>query len=308
LREEIARARTAIAMHTSMTIWHRRGLALRYHAREFGLQVLKFANRYGLAIGALVFSALLGWWVANSVSDYTNHGWELHIRQPNLGVDIHFHHWYYGIPLGLIALLLIPRQATLSIFLFGLGASLSTHSFVNEGGIPSLMEGGPTWRIPIEIYLPFVTLFSALYAFFIVRREEWLVRSREREEIAMTYMTPNDHMQAALATLDEWGKAHFNKKRMYFDRWTHIEYGYFRALDREHHGEWQMHYTAAPFDDISHLLVIKLQHIPMIGRKGTLDEWLEEINALLKPHAHVVLQEDRVIEADHLEVADAPNA
>ena len=295
-------------MQTGMTVWEQRRVALEYHAREYGLQLLKFANRYGLAVAALVVSAWLGWWIANSVSDYTNHGWELHIRQPNLGVDIHFHHWYYGIPLGLVALLLIPRQATLSIFLFGLGAALSTHSFVNEGGIPSLIEGGATWRIPIEVYLPLVTLFSALYAFFIVRREEWLVRSREREEMAMTYVSHNDHVRAAIDTLDEWARAHFTKKRMYFDRWTHIEYGYYRALDRSLRGEWQLHYTAAPFDELSHLLVIKLQHIPMIGRKGTLDEWLEEIHALLKPHASLILSEDRVIDPQWLESANAPNA
>ena len=109
-------------------------------------------------------------------------------------------------------------------------------------------------------------------------------------------------------TLDEWAQAHFTKKRMYFDRWTHIEYGYYRALDRSLHGEWQLHYTAAPFDELSHLLVIKLQHIPMIGRKGTLDEWLEEIHVLLKPHASLILSEDRVIDPNWLESANAPNA
>jgi len=295
-------------MQTSVTVWERRRIALEYHAREYGLQLLKFTNRYGLAVAALVISAWLGWWVANSVSDYTNHGWELHIRQPNLGVDIHLHHWYYGIPLGLIALILIPRAATLSIFLFGLGASLSTHSFVNEGGIPSIFEGGPTLHVPLEIYLPAGTLFVALYAFVIIRRQEWLVRSREREELAMTYVLRNEHIKDALAKLDEWAKERFNKKKMYFDRWTKIEYGYYRALDREQHGEFQLHYTAAPFDDQSYLLVIKLQHVPLIGRQVTLDEWLDEIHQLLKPYARLVLSDDRFVEAQLVEAADAPSA
>ncbi len=292
----------------SMTVWERRRLALHYRSREFGLQLLKFTNRYGLAVAALVVSALLGWWTANSVSDYTKGGWETHVVQRSLGINIHFHHWYYGIPLGLIALLLIPRAATLSIFLFGLGASLSTHSFVNEGGIPSLIEGGETLHVPFELYLPAVTLFCALYAFFIIRREEWLVRSREREEMAMTYVSRNEQIKGALAKLDEWAKEHFTKKKMYFDRWTKIEYGYYRALDREQRGEFQLHYTAAPFDDVSYLLVITLQHVPMMGRKGKLDEWLEEVHHVLKPFTRLVLSEDRFVEQQLLESLDAPNA
>ncbi|MER3406284.1 MAG: hypothetical protein C4289_14905, partial [Chloroflexota bacterium] len=217
---------------------------------------------------------MLGWTVANGVSDYTKGGWETHFEQRALGINIHLHHWYYGIPLGVLALLLIAKQATLSIFLFGLGAALSTHSFVNERGIPSIMAGGETLRVPFEIYLPAVTMIAMLYAFFIIRREEWLARSREREELAMSYLVPTPHMHETLGRLNDWAQSHFTKKRIRFDRWTGIEYGYWRALDREMRGEWQLHYTSSPFDEQSHVLVIKLQHIPMIGRKGTLDEWL----------------------------------
>jgi hypothetical protein len=261
---------------------------------EYGILLLKFADRYGLAVLALISSALVGWLIANGVSDYTKGGWELHIQQRALGINIHFHHWYYGIPLGLIALLLIKKQATLSIFLFGLGATLSTHSFVNEMGIPSIFEGGETLRVPFEIYLPAVTLFCALYAFFIIRREEWLVRARERDELAVTYFVENAKVATTLATLDAWSVKHFGHRRFHRDRWTDIKYCYWSQVDRDLSGEWQLHWNCAPFDDHSYVLVIKLNHVPMVGRKGTLDEWLLEIHALLKPTTQLALSDSPV--------------
>lgn len=262
--------------------------ALKFH----GLHLRRFANRYGAALAALALAAVLGWAIASGVSDYTQHGWELHVRQPTLGVDIHFHHWYYGIPLGLLALALVERAATFSIFLFGLGLSLSTHSFVNEGGIPSIFEGGETWRVPVEVYLPLVTLYALLYTFFIIRREEWLARSREREELAMSYICLSRDAGEVLARVNRWARAHFSKPHLHHDRWTKIEYGQWREIDEETHGEWQFHYTLSPFDEAHHLLVISLQHIPLIGRKGVLDEWLVDIHRQLQPLAQLALNED----------------
>ena len=261
-------------------------------AYEYGVLTLKFVDRYGLAIAALISSALIGWLVANGVSDYTKGGWELHIQQRALGVNIHFHHWYYGIPLGLIALLLIHKQTTLSIFLFGLGATLSTHSFINEHGIPSIFEGGETLRVPAELYLPAVTMLCVLYAFFIIRREEWLVRAKERDELAVTYFVDNAQVAQTLETLDGWSESHFGRRRFHRDRWTDIRYCYWNQVDRDLRGEWQLHWNCAAFDELSHVLVIKLQHVPMIGRKGTLDEWLLEIHALLKPTTQLAVSEN----------------
>lgn len=272
----------------------RRSSDARQLARDFGLQVFKFVERYGLAMAALVISAVMGWNVANSVSDYTKGGWETHIVHSPLGIDIHLHHWYYGGPLGLLALLLIQRNTTLSIFLFGLGAALSTHSYVNEGGIPSLFENGETLIVPSIVYLPAVTLISVLYAVFLIRREEWLSRAREREEIAMSYLIPLDKVEPTLGRLKAWANVHFHRRKEYRDRWTNIHYGYCRTPDRELSGEWQLHYVCSPFDEYANLLVVKLQHLPMSGRKGTLDEWLEEINLLLKPDARLALIEDRM--------------
>jgi hypothetical protein len=280
---------------------------LREFVYEYGVLTAKFADRYGVAVLALIASALIGWLVANGVSDYTKGGWELHVQQRALGINIHFHHWYYGIPLGLIALLLIHKQATLSIFLFGLGATLSTHSFINEQGIPSIFEGGETLRVPPELYLPAVTLLCALYAFFIIRREEWLVRAKERDELAVTYFVDNAQVAKSLETLDAWSDQHFGRRRFHRDRWTDIRYCYWSQVDRDLRGEWQLHWSCAPFDEQSQVLVVKLQHVPMIGGKGTLDEWLLEIHGLLKPTARLAVS-DSAIPPKTIEKLDAPKA
>jgi hypothetical protein len=287
----------------AMSVWARRRLHLRETAREYGLLTWRFMDRYGLALLALISSALIAWYTANSVSDYTKGGWEVHFEQRALGVNIHFHHWYYGIPLGLLALLLIERNTTISIFLFGLGASLSTHSYINEGGIPSFIEGGQTLRVPTEIYLPAITLFAAMFAVYVIRREEWLVRARERDELAMSYFVHKDQVAKCLSALNAWAAKHFIRRRYHRDRWTSIEYVYWRATDKALRGEWQFHYTLSPFDDKFNVLVIKLQHIPLSGRKGVLDEWLEEIHDLLKPHAHLALVNDKVFDESNPEPA-----
>ncbi len=117
---------------------------LRAALLEYGLLLKRFALRYGPSVATLTAAAIIGWSVANGVSNYTNGGWELHIERrfnEQIQVNIHFHHWYYGIPLFVIALLLIEVKTLLSTFVFGLGQSLSAHSFINEGGIPSIFEG-----------------------------------------------------------------------------------------------------------------------------------------------------------------------
>ncbi|MBI5877556.1 MAG: hypothetical protein HZB53_07895 [Chloroflexi bacterium] len=281
-------------INLSSTDWKQRREDAEQLARDIGQQLFKFSVRYGAAVGALIVSAFAGWSIANGVSDYTKGGWETHIVQRNIGIDIHFHHWYYGIPLGLIALLLISRQTTLSIFLFGLGAALSTHSYVNEGGIPALFENGATWKVPTEIYLPAVTLFCVLYAFFLLRREEWLSRAREREEIAMSYLCPSAMVPLIMGRIDKWASARFRRRRVHQDRWTAIRYAYWRTPDPALRGEWQLHTVCSPFDAHAYLLVIKLHHLPMAGRKGTLDEWMVELDRLVQPEARLALADGRM--------------
>lgn len=252
-------------------------------AQQYWLLLVRFARRYGIAILALAASALIGWTVANGVSDYTKGGWEIHFIQRGIGLNLHFHHWYYGIPLGLIAFAVIEWNATLSIFLFGLGQTLAAHSFINEGGIPSIIEGGATWRISPEIYFPIVTTLALLYAFFIIRREEWLVRAKEREEISTSYLCRSEQLKQVLERLDAWAVKYLEHKKSHVDPDTHIEYGAWRALDREANGEWQLHYIASPFDNQLHLLVVRIEHIPLQGYAGKIDDWISELDSALQP-------------------------
>ncbi len=246
---------------------------------------IRFTRRYGVAVGVLVASAVIGWWVANSVSDYTKGGWEIHFIQRGIGLNIHFHHWYYGIPLALLAFGLIEWHSTVSIFLFGLGQTLAAHSFINERGIPSIIEGGATWRVPPEVYFPIVTAVSLLYAFFIIRRQEWLLRAKEREEISESYLCLKTETTNVLQCLNDWAGKYLTHKKTHIDQDTQIEYGHWRAFDRAANGEWQLDYVVSPFDNQLNLLVVRLQHVPMQGRAGDLDEWIREMDEAMKPLA-----------------------
>jgi hypothetical protein len=261
---------------------------LRIRLQQYWLLLIRFTRRYGPAIAILAASALIGWAAANGVSDYTKGGWEIHFIERGIGLNLHFHHWYYGIPLGVIALLLISWNTNVSIFLFGLGQTLAAHSFINEGGIPSIIEGGATWHVPTEIYFPLVTAFALLYAFFLIRREEWLYRAKEREEIAISYFYPATQTPHVLERLNNWAKRNFESGKQHQDRDTNIIYGQWVALDRPN-AEWQLHYTAAPFDSELNLLIVRLEHIPLQGRAGKLDDWLAELDNELKPLVQSVI-------------------
>ncbi len=262
--------------------------------RRTWLVLVRFARRYGQAVLALVIAAVIGWKFATSVSDYTKGGWEIHFIQRDLGINLHFHHWYYGLPLYLIAFALIEWNTTVSIFLFGLGETLAAHSFINEGGIPSIFEGGPTLRIPPEIYFPLVTALTLLYAFFLIRREEWILRAREREEISESYLCPKARMNEVLQRLDGWAAQHLRRKKYRIDPDTRIEYGYWHALDPKTNGEWELYYTVSPFDQDLNLLVVRIDHVPLEGRTGQLDDWIMELDAALRPLAQPAVEGPQV--------------
>lgn len=255
-------------------------------AAHYWLLLQRFSRRYGSALLVLVASAVIGWWVASSVADYTKGGWEVHFIERGIGLNIHFHHWYYGLPLYLIAFLTIEWHATLSIFLFGLGETLAAHSFINEHGIPSIIEGGPTWRVPPEVYFPIATGAALLYAFFIIRREEWLIRAREREEIAESYLLRRGEKEAVLDCLHRWAIKYLVNPKERVDHDADILYGQWHAIDREERGEWQFHYVISPFDSLLDLLVVRLEHIPMQGHAGQIDDLMRELDTELKPFVH----------------------
>ncbi|MBI3741576.1 MAG: hypothetical protein HY257_07460 [Chloroflexi bacterium] len=262
---------------------------LRTRAREYFLLARRFSKRYGPVLLALIASALIGWSFANGVSDYTNGGWEIHFNQRALGINIHFHHWYYGIPLYILAILLIELNDLISVFFFGLGQALAAHSFVNERGIPSLIEGAPVLPLPPEIYFPIATILALLYAFFVMRREEWLARAREREEIGTSYFCAKNNLDSVLAMVDQWAADKFSHSKRHRDGDTQIVYGEWRALDKQEKGEWQLHYIASPFDAQLMLVNIRMQHIPLQGRAGQLDEWIVELHNLLKTDAYLTI-------------------
>ena len=247
------------------------------------LLLRKFLRRHGPLLIVLILAAVTGWVGANSVSDYTNGGWELHFQRrfgQTILINIHIHHWYYGLPLYLVALLLVRAQPLASVFAFAFGQSLAAHSFVNEGGIPSIVEGGPTWRIPPEVYFPVVTSLCLLYGFFLVRREEWLGRERERERIVASYIGPLGSERDILGRIDEWGRTHFPRKRIHYDGDARIWYAEWIApSDME--GEWQLHVTSTPFGDSDALWVVSLEHTPLRGRLGHIHERMRGLHEAL---------------------------
>ena len=256
---------------------------LQTRAQQYWFLLVRFTRRYGPAVAVLVASAVIGWVTATSVSDYTKGGWEIHFIQRGIGLNLHFHHWYYGIPLGLLAFAMIEWNALLSIFLFGLGQTLAAHSFINEHGIPSIIEGGETWQLSPEIYFPIVTALALLYAFFILRREEWLARAKEREEISESYLCSKAKIADVIQCLDDWAAKYLTHKKRHVDRDTHIQYGHWQSLNREATGEWQLDYVVSPFDAQLNLVVVRLQHMPLEGRAGQLDDWIRELDAALRP-------------------------
>ena len=252
-------------------------------AQQYWLLLIRFTRRCGPAVLTLGASAVIGWLAANSVSDYTQGGWEIHFIERGIGLNLHFHHWYYGLPMYLIAFAIIESNTTVSIFLFGLGQTLSAHSFINEGGIPSIIEGGATWQIPSQIYFPLVTVLALLYAFFLIRREEWLTRAKEREEISESYLCLKVRTAEVVQHLDDWAAKYLTHKKRHLDKDTGIQYGHWHALDSDARGEWQLDYVVSPFDDQLNLLVVRLQHIPLEGRAGELDDRIREMDAALQP-------------------------
>ena len=259
------------------------------------MTLVRFVRRFGPSVAALIIAAVIGWVAANSVSNYTHGGWEIHFEQrfnDQILVNIHFHHWYYGVPLFFLALLLIRVNMIASTFVFGLGQTLSAHSFINEHGIPSIIEGGPTWAIPPEIYFPIVTAFAVLYAMFLIRREEWAAREHERERIAASYIGPSAQLGSTFRRVDSWARRHFSTKKLQHDRDTQIWYGEWRGLDTAQNSEWQMHYTVTPYEPEKLLWVFSLEHIPIKGSVGLIDDWMHELDDALGPTMQPILLRD----------------
>ena len=48
---------------------------------------------------------------------------------------------------------------------------------------------------------------------------------------------------------------------------------------------WELHYIGSPFDDQLNLLVVRIEHTPLQGRAGQLDDWIRDLDAALQPLA-----------------------
>jgi hypothetical protein len=109
--------------------------------------------------------------------------------------------------------------------------------------------------------------------------------------------------------LDGWAVQHLRRKKHTIDADTKIEYGYWHALDPETNGEWELYYTISPFDEQLNLLVIRLDHVPLQGRTGQLDDWIRELDTALKPLAQPAVEGPEIAhKAAALPAAASPNA
>jgi hypothetical protein len=248
----------------------------------------RFVRLYTGALLLLVAGAATGWGVAEAVSDYTQRGWEIHILQPTLGINLHFHHWYFGLPLALLAFVLLEVNASVSVFIFGLAQSLSAHSFVNEGGIPSVFEGGATLAIPSYYYIPVATGIAMLYMFFVMRREEWLRMAREREEVTVSYFSSAEDQAEALAALDRWATQYFQRGQRRADAKSGIHTGQYWRATEARDGLWSLEYASTPYDDGRHILVVRLQHSPFHQESAQLLEWLRSLHSAILSHAELI--------------------
>lgn len=240
----------------------------------------RFVTLYWRYLLAVAGGAAGAWLSADAVSDYTRGGWELHIEQRAWGLDLHVHHWYYGLPLLALAFVLIDRRPVAAVFTFVLGQSVAAHSYYNEGGIPSIVEGGATIAVPPFVYWPLASLLVGLFTFFVVRAHEWLVLSAEREEAAQSYLLEADDAGPAIAALHAWAAGAFDRRVAGMRDGSRV--GTFSTLESQARGLWELRYRATPFDDGRVLLTVRIEHFPHRHESRRLLELLSEADGALR--------------------------
>ena len=242
----------------------------------------RFVELYWPYVAAAVGGAALSWLTADAASDYTKGGWELHVQQRAWGLDLHVHHWYYGLPLLAIAFLLLDTRPVLSVFVFVFGQSLAAHSYHNERGIPSIFEGGATLAVPPFIYWPVASLLVALFTFFVVRAHEWLTLSAEREEAAASYVTDAVGAAAALDAVDAWARVEFDRAETATTK-RGVRTASYTRLDAGTRGLWELLCGATPLDGDRRLLTVRVLHVPLRGDAALLD-LLARVEAIVQKH------------------------
>jgi hypothetical protein len=261
-------------------------------AARYVLLAGRFAELYWRYALAAVVGAWLAWVLADAASDYTRGGWELHLEQRAWGLDLHFHHWYYGIPLLVIAVVLLDDRPVLAVFVFVFGMALSAHSYHNEGGVPSLLEGGATLAIPAYLYWPLASLASALFTFFVVRSHEWLALQAAVEEAAATYRATHDRAADAFAALTAWGREEFDRETASATVRGARTASYSR-LDREMRGIWELHCTSMRVDEATTLVTVRVRHMASRSRASDLLGMLALAHERVTPFAEHAVSSDR---------------
>ena len=268
----------------------------------------------------LVASAIFGWLAAHSVSDYTKGGWEIHFIQRGIGLNLHFHHWYCGIPLGLLAFAIIEsglslqchferflREISTAITRFLTSFEMTSESPANgirffrffcsawDKHSPHIRSSTSTASLRLSRAVkPGVSRPKSIFR--LPPRSRGCTRSsssvakngsraKEREEISESYLCPKVKTADVIQRLDDRAAKYLTHKKQHIDRDTKIQYGHWRALNGQVTGEWQLDYVVSPFDAQLNLLVVRLQHVPMVGCAGQLDDWIREMDAALQPLA-----------------------
>jgi hypothetical protein len=257
--------------------------ALLHVARIVGSYLLlakRFVELYWRYVAAAVGGSALSWLTADAASDYTKGGWEFHIQQRAWGLDLHVHHWYYGLPLLAVAFLLLDTRPILSVFVFVFGQSLAAHSYHNEHGIPSIFQGGETIAVPPFIYWPVASLLVALFTFFVVRAHEWLTLSAEREEAAASYVTDAASAAAALDAIDAWARTEFDRAETATTK-RGVRTASYSRLDAETRGIRELLCGATPLDGDRRLLTVRVLRVPLRGDDALLD-LLARVDGIVK--------------------------
>ncbi len=248
----------------------------------------RFAELYWPYLVAVVVGAGLAWTSANAASDYTKGGWEFHLEQRAWGLDLHFHHWYYGIPLLALALVLVDTRPIFAVFLFVFGQALSAHSYHNENGIPSIFEGGATLAVPAFVYWPVASLLAALFTFFVVRAHEWLAIQASTEEASLSYRADRDACDAAFAALADWGRAEFERETAP-EPLRDVRTASFSRLERGLRGIWELHCASRPVGDGTFLLTVRVRHMATATKTDRLVELLSLADERVRPYARPVV-------------------
>lgn len=256
---------------------------------RYAILAVRFAALYWRYFVAVVVGATLAWSLAGEVSDYTRGGWELHLEQRAWGLDLHFHHWYYGVPLLAIAVALLDTRPVFAVFLFVFGQALSAHSYHNEGGIPSIFQGGRTLAVPAFLYWPISSLLAALFTFFVVRSHEWLAARAATEEASATYRAGDAACAEAFDALAEWARAEFDRETAGAAASGARSASYSR-LESNIRGIWELHVASVPVGDGTSLLTVRARHVAATSQPSRLLAFLEDADARVRPFAEPVLR------------------